>query len=239
MSITITLHPPPTPILALRLTRLRLEESFRQVAYVLGLRRQAAYLLAELNIPDSELAKKATALVTEVSPRFLVNHCIRAYLFGAALGLRDGMIFDNEVLYLAAIMHDLGLTASFDGPNPFELEGARAARSFLLDHHYDARKADLIHEAIALHTSVGVAVRREAEVALVQSGSGLDVVGLRFQDLSGVMIKEIVTAYPRLQLKKQLIPLAQQKVQGKPGCPLGALMKLGFSRLVRTAPFAE
>jgi hypothetical protein len=67
--------------------------------------------------------------VTEVSPTSLCNHCIRTFLFGDLLGIRDGLKCDSEallrlrsisesssvsadreLLYLGAIMHDLGLT---------------------------------------------------------------------------------------------------------------------------------
>jgi HD domain-containing protein len=112
MSFTTNLRPPLLPVLALRLIEAQIGEWTRQVAHVLGLRREATYWLSDPKIPDSELAKKATELVTEVSPAFLVNHSFRTYLFGAALGLRDRMSFDIEVLYLAAIMHDLGLTGA-------------------------------------------------------------------------------------------------------------------------------
>lgn len=239
MPITTTLQSPTLPILALRLGRFRLQASVRRTLSALGLRRQARYRLDDLTIPDSEIANKVTRLVTEVSPAFLVNHSIRTYLFGVALGLRDEMKFDRELFYLAAIMHDLGFTPHCEGHGSFELEGAQSARAFLLDRHYDARKADLVHEAIALHTSMGITARHEPEVALVQLGSSLDMVGLRFEDLAAEMVAEILSVHPRLDVKTQMISLAQQTVMGKPNCPLASLMKLGFSRLVRAAPFVD
>jgi hypothetical protein len=239
MPITTKFQLASLPILALRLSRLRLQASVRRTLSTLGLRRRARYSLAELAIPDSEIASKVTSLVTEVAPAFLVNHSIRSYLFGAALGLRDGLKFDREVLYLGAVMHDLGLTSYCSGPDAFELEGAQSARAFLLDSRYDARKADIVHEAIALHTSIGLAAGREPEIALVQLGSGLDMVGLRSNDLAAEMVKEVLDVHPRLDLKAQMILLAQRAVIGKSDCPLASLMRLGFSRLVRSAPFVD
>lgn len=37
-------------------------------------------------IPDSKVAKEATQLVSEISPEFLYNHCLRTYAFGDSLG---------------------------------------------------------------------------------------------------------------------------------------------------------
>lgn len=239
MTITTQLETPPLTTLAWRLSGVRVRSWLRKAASTLGLRHQAQCRLAELKIPDSEIAQKVTQLVSEVSPPFLVNHSIRTYLFGAALGLRDGLKFDREVLYLGAVMHDLGLTAHCNGGQPFELEGAQRARTFLLERQYDGARADLVHEAIALHTSIGRAGQNEPEVVLVQVGSSFDMVGLRFEDVSSTTIKGILALYPRLDVKRQMILLAQQAVVGKPNCPLAALMRLGFSRLVLSAPFAE
>jgi len=61
--------------------------------------------LGELSIPDSELALKATKLVAEVSPQFPPLHEGLSYL---PIWQRQEMKIDRELLYLGAIMHDLG-----------------------------------------------------------------------------------------------------------------------------------
>ena len=104
----------------------------------------------EFSIPDSELAKKATQLVAEVSPKFLYHHCVRSYLFGEILGKREGIKFDRELLYLGAVLHDLGLTERFDrGEQRFEVDGADAARAFVLEHGLSNEKAEIVWDAIA------------------------------------------------------------------------------------------
>src|SRR5271155_311437 len=96
--ITTKLETLPLRTLAWRLSRFRLQAWVRRAASALGLRPSAQMRLAELTIPDSEIARRVTKHVIEVSPDFLVNHSLRSYLFGAALGLRDGLNFDCEVL---------------------------------------------------------------------------------------------------------------------------------------------
>jgi hypothetical protein len=48
----------------------------------------------------------------------------------------------------------LGLTERFDDNDPFEIAGANATRTFLLQQEIAAEKAEVIHQAIALHLSV-------------------------------------------------------------------------------------
>src|SRR5512132_1237844 len=84
-------------------------------------------------VPDTRLAAAAEALAVRVSPSALVGHCRRTYAFGAALLDRQGRTFDAELLYIAAMLHDLGLTDEFeDGVTPFEKRGADVARQALL-----------------------------------------------------------------------------------------------------------
>jgi len=49
-------------------------------------------------------------------------------------------------------MHDLGLTERFDGDQRYEVDGADAARSFLLRHGLAPSRAEA-GMRIALHTS--------------------------------------------------------------------------------------
>lgn len=39
----------------------------------------------------------------------LFNHSVRVYVFGAIKGIRQKLKFDSELLYIAALFHDLGV----------------------------------------------------------------------------------------------------------------------------------
>lgn len=44
----------------------------------------------------------------------LLNHCIRSYLWGMMYGAAHAIAFDDELYYVSAILHDIGLTDVFD-----------------------------------------------------------------------------------------------------------------------------
>lgn len=167
-------------------------------------------------IPDSEICQKATKLVAEVSPKFLCNHCIRTFLFGDLLGQRDGLKCDRELLYLGAVLHDLGLTEKFDGEQRFEVESADAARAFVLEQGLPEEQAEVVWDAIALHTSLGIACRKQPEIALVHLGASADVLGLRLSDLSPETVEQILDAYPRLGFNQAMTELLVSQVKRKP-----------------------
>ena len=79
------------------------------------IRRQA---VAGVRLVDSEIARLATEVSRKQSPPYLFNHAVRTFLFGSLMGRATGQKFDEEVLYLACILHDLGLTERFEGDLP-------------------------------------------------------------------------------------------------------------------------
>ena len=208
--------------------------------------------LTEFSIPDSELTKKATQLVAEVSPKVLYHHCVRTYLFGELLGKRDGLKYDRELLYLSAVMHDLGLTERFDsGEQRFEVDGADAAQAFVLEHGLSAEKAEIVWDAIALHTSIGIASRKQPEIALVHLGAGADVFGMRLEEIDPETIERVIDAYPRLGWNTVVTELIISQIKRKPKaasftwmadigrCHVHGFACPTFAEIIGNSPFTE
>ena len=163
--------------------------------------------IAGIQIPDSKLATEATELLLEHGTEFIYNHSLRVFLFAALNGQRTTQVFDPELLYISAVFHDLGLTSRYSSPDKrFEVDGANAARDFLVRHSVPERDLQLVWDAIALHTTIGVAEYKEPEVALLYSGVGLDVMGEGYEHLTVQNREEIITAFPRNNFKKNIIP---------------------------------
>src|SRR6202022_1279856 len=77
----------------------------------------------------------------------------------------------GRCLPIGAVFHDLGLTKKFSSPDKrFEVDGANAARSFLEQQGISKAKIQIVWDAIALHTTIGVAQYKEPEVFLVYLG---------------------------------------------------------------------
>lgn len=56
--------------------------------------------IAGITVPDSALAKDATALVRDATNDLIYNHSRRTFFFGALRGERDGLDYDPELLYV-------------------------------------------------------------------------------------------------------------------------------------------
>jgi len=86
------------------------------------------------------------------------------------------------------------------------VDGANAARDFLKGHGLPPASLQLVWDSIALHTTIGIAEYKEPEVALLNAGVGLDVVGKGYEHLSAENREAIVNAFPRDNFKQKIIP---------------------------------
>jgi len=180
----------------------------------------------EVRIPDSALATDALALATAALPPTLVAHSIRSFVLGSGFGLMRDLSFDVEALYVASLLHDVGLGASFSGDRPFELDGADAAAE-LLAKHGDAR-ASSVWDAIAMHTVPHLAHARDAEALLVHLGSGCDVFGARIDALPRDFVAEVFARYPRTTFAVEIDAVMTRVAERHPFSQLAAFRALGL-----------
>jgi hypothetical protein len=171
--------------------------------------------VAGVRLVDSKIARDATQLGREAYPPYLFNHAIRTFLFGSLIGKRLRQRFDEEVLYLACILHDLGLTDRFEGELPFEIQGAEAAKTFLEQRTYAKDKLGIVWDGIAMHASV-IGHYKQAEIRLVGEGAGTDIVGPDYSQISKTDVDEILGAFPRLELKNSFLKACAGVVRRAP-----------------------
>jgi len=162
----------------------------------------ASRLLAGVWVPDTPVISLAIEYAREHSEPYLFNHVMRSWLFAETLAQQGRVEHDSEVLAIATLLHDLGLSPEFDGPLRFEVETANAARSFAQRAGLDARRAQLIWDGAALNSTPSIALYKETEVRLCTLGIGLDWGGFGYDSLTRAQVDAIVDAYPRLQMKQ-------------------------------------
>src|SRR5262249_40742565 len=87
-------------------------------------------VLAGITVIDTPLITRAMDYARIHSEPYLFNHAVRSWLFAVRLGQLQDVSHDAEVVAIGSLLHDLGLTDGFTGPERFEIEGADAARAF-------------------------------------------------------------------------------------------------------------
>ena len=171
--------------------------------------------------PDSDLARKAAALAEQAHSEVLLNHVHRTWWFAEFLGQQREMKYDRELVYIASLLHDLGLSASHAADKRFEVDGADAASRFLAANDFPKSKAEIVWDAIALHALPDIADRRQPEVALVHFGAHVDVMGLRMEEITPSLIDDTLALYPRIGMKAAFTEALAEVARKKPHTAIG------------------
>ena len=182
--------------------------------------------------PDSDLARKAAALAEQAHSEVLLNHVHRTWWFAEFLGQQREMKYDRELVYIASLLHDLGLSASHAADKRFEVDGADAASRFLLANDYPKSKAEIVWDAIALHALADIADRKQSEVALVHFGAHVDVMGLRMEEITPSLIDDTLALYPRIGMKAAFTEALAEVARKKPHTAIGTSLADIGRRLV-------
>ena len=157
-----------------------------------------------VTVPDTPLVARAMEEARAVSEPYLFNHAVRSWLFAVRFAEQQGTHYDEEVVAVSSLLHDVGLTKSCKGERRFEVEGADAARTFARAGGVDDRRAQLIWYCVALNATLSISPYAEPEVGICTGGAGVDFAGLFSERIPRGEMASILAAFPRLQMKRQM-----------------------------------
>lgn len=208
--------------------------------------------IAGIVVPDTRLVREATDLVREVADETIFHHSRRVYFWGSLKAAARGLEVDPELAYVGGLFHDLGLTPAYATKDRrFELDGAEAARAFLLDHGRTEREARDVWLAIALHTTPEIPLGLAPEVAVVTLGVETDVLGLDLAEITDRQKAEVVSAHPRPDFKNRILKAFHEGMADRPDTTFGTMnddvlahfdpsfVRKDFVEIIRNNPWPE
>jgi HD domain len=155
-------------------------------------------------VPDTPLVARAMDEACTVSEPYVFNHAVRSWLFAVLIAELRGLPYDEEVVAVASLLHDIGLTPKYQGQRRFEVEGADAARSLARSGGLDEGRAQLLWYCVALNATLSLSPHAEPEVGICTVGAGVDYAGFLSEQIPKGTMASILAAYPRLQMKHRL-----------------------------------
>jgi hypothetical protein len=161
---------------------------------------------------------------------------LRCHAWAVALADQDRVHFDAELLYIAAVLHDLGLVARFDSGRCFEEDSASAAKDLAAIGGWRAERREPLAEAIRLHVAVDVALDDGPEAYLLWHATGLDVTTHRHRDLAPATIASVVAA-PWLDFKRGFTEMITDQAARKPNCWAASAVRGGIAQRIAEATF--
>lgn len=158
-------------------------------------------------IPADYLSQGAYKLAQSHLPPPILNHSIRVFLLADFLAQREKSEWATQdrrsLLCVACILHDIGCATQFDGPQRFEVEGADAAANYLRQSNTAQSDIHEVWQAIALHTSPGIAERISPLARLVRQAVLTDF-GRQLDQEGEDTRSTVEQSFPRLGIEKIL-----------------------------------
>ncbi len=188
-------------------------------------------------IRDTASARAAFEIASEYADAALLNHSVRSYAFGAEYAARHGLDHDEDLFYVSALVHDLGLTAPFDSHTlPFEEAGGHVARVLTAGLGWPAERRARAEEIIVLHMRDDVTAAEDVESHLLQVGTSADVSGLRVAEFDPAFTRALLAAHPRLGFGASFLALVEDQAVRKPDCAAASYVAGGAAGRIAANP---
>ena len=224
-----------------RLARAHLTNAAGRLAMAARLNpgRHATVDVGALTPPSSVLTSTAADVAHRELPSVLLNHSYRTYVFGAALGVLENVDVDRELLFAAAMLHDIGLARPRENLD-FTLVSARAARDVAEEVGLSSAATEVVRSAITRHHSPGVTLAEGPVAYLLSAGAGVDVIGYRSWKLPPAVLATAVDEHPRMSFKREFTAAWRAEAAAVPTGRARLLRRYGaFDLAIRLAPFRD
>ncbi|MBS1692316.1 MAG: cyanamide hydratase [Actinobacteria bacterium] len=183
--------------------------------------------------PQTPAATAALSVATRFYSPALLNHCARSYLWEAMYASAHAVTFDDELLYVSAMLHDIGLTSAFDSHRiPFEEAGGDLAWVLGVAAGWPADRAARAEEIIVLHMRDDVPATVDPESHLLQVATSWDVAGRRPEEFPVEARAEVLARYPREGFGGEFLACFEDQARRKPdGAAAASMANNGAARI--------
>jgi hypothetical protein len=193
--------------------------------------------IAGIPVPQDDVSAASWDRMQRALPAYLLAHSVRSYCWGAVIAGREGWSFDRQILWSAALWHDVGLTRLARNTMCFEVEGAELSRPFLERNGLPAEAADRVAIAIILHMQPNVTLDDGVEAVLLDRATGLDVRGVEFELVDDVR-DAVVEEFPRGAFDRRFVAAVEHEAGARPDCRSAVFVRADLAGWMARSPWA-
>ncbi|CAN5334294.1 HD domain-containing protein [soil metagenome] len=188
--------------------------------------------LTDFTVPDTAAARGALELATEYQTPAITAHGIRSWLWASAFAVVEGLNdYDQELLYVAAILHDIGTVTEYDNHTiSYEHAGGHVAIAFTAGAGWPAERRQRVLDVIVRHNWPSVDPALDVEGHLLETATGLDISGAQADALPEDFLREVLDAYPRGSLAQEFGACVLDQAERKPTTAARRLVDGGVIR---------
>lgn len=182
----------------------------------------------DIVLPRTPAAVAALEVATAYCSPSLLNHCTRSFVWAASYAGQHHITYDAELLYVAAMLHDIGLVKEFDSHTvAFEDAGGHVAWVFGAGAGWSAQRRTRLAEVIVRHMWDAVDVTVDPEGHLLELATGLDISGRNVDAWPTAFRAEVVAALPRLSLGREFLACFTDQAARKPDSSAARAVRSG------------
>ncbi len=194
----------------------------------------------DIDLPQTPACQAALEAATHFYSPALLNHCIRSYIWASAYASTNRMDHDPELLYVAALLHDLGLVAEFDSHTvAFEDVGGHLAWLFGAGAGWPAARRERVAQVVVRHMWDTVDPAEDPDGFLLEMSTGVDISGRHARDFPAALRTQVLARYPRLSLAAEFTACLAEQSRRKPDSRAGQLWQSGSSDRIANNPLDE
>lgn len=191
--------------------------------------------------PDGDAATSVHTRLTDLAPPYLVNHSMRTYWLSRDIAAAMHRDFDDELLFVASLAHDVGL---LDTAEPeadqypcFAIRGARWAVDIARAVGWNETRVERLGDVITLNLNGTVPARRGIEARSMMMGVLADVTGIHRWRVHPEAVRALYTEFPVLDQDPRLATLFSSEANRHVHCRGHfAIHRLGFGWFMKHAP---
>ncbi len=193
--------------------------------------------MSEITAPDTAAARAALEIATAYHTPSLLNHVQRSWLWAVGFSQIRELKPDLELLYVSAILHDLGVAREFDNHTlAYEDAAGHVAIALTAGAGWPAERRVRAHEVIVRHNWPEVDPVFDPEGHLLEIATALDISGARPDELPLSFRHEVLDRYPRRELAAEFTVCVTDQAARKPDTAARRLVDGGVERKLRENP---
>lgn len=195
--------------------------------------------IADIPVPDTLAAHGALTLAREYQSPAITAHAMRSWLWAEAFARVDGVTgIDHELLYVSAVLHDIGTVEEFDNHTiSYEHAGGHVGVALTAGAGWPRARRERVLEVIVRHNWPSVDASMDAEGHLLETATALDISGARPDALPADFVREVVAAHPRGALAAEFGACVLDQAARKPDTAARRLVDGGVVAKLAAHPF--
>jgi hypothetical protein len=190
-----------------------------------------------IEIPGTAASSAALDVASSYLSAAMLRHSHRVYIWGAAYGDEQGLRYDAELLFVAAMFHDISLAPEFDSHTvSFEEASGHVARVFAAGAGWPSDRRERLGEVIVRHMWPDVDPSADVEGHLLSRAAAVDIVGRNLDDFSPAFRADVLQRYPRSGLAAEFLACFQAQADRKPASSAARAIGSGLTTRMAANP---